>query len=385
MRDARVGPRVERVGTSIRRVGLTLATLWLACGDPPEPVTQSSSTPGDEVAEARGTTPEPAETPAEPDEAEAPEVADEPPLSPELAAILADDAELSRSIGGPNDGRVEDAVAMPDSGPGFRFNPRRPTEARYGTGRMVRALIRAAMEVHENLGGEVTFNDLGLIEGGAIPHHGSHRAGRDVDVLFYLLDEDEEPHPGVGAFVDPTGHCVDFVDLRDREDDVLLHIDVPRTWAYVQALIATSAEEGIPLQRIFLVEHVRTMLLEYARESGGDSHAIERFEMLTCQPSAPHDDHFHFRFFCPVEDINQPRTERCADARPHYPWRVNEVAALGGRVFHHTPRRDRPMAPITTPAQARQAVGPMAPEPRQWLRRRRAWQTKPHPGREWCR
>lgn len=308
-----------------------------------------------------------------------------PPLSEELTAILAPDAERSRSVGGPNDGRVEQAVAMPDSGPGFRFNSRRPSEARYGTGRMVRALIRAAMRVHEAMGGEVTFNDLGLIEGGAIPHHGSHRAGRDVDVLFYLLDENDVPHSGVGAFVDPTGHCVDFADLRARDDDVLLHVDLPRTWAYVEALVETSAEEGIPLQRIFLVEHVRTMLLDYARENEGDADAIERFAMLTCQPGAPHDDHFHFRFFCPVDDIGRARSERCTDARPHYPWRIDEVEALGSRLVHHIPRRDRPMAPVTTPAQARRAVGPMAPEPREWLRRRRAWQSKPHPRREWCR
>ncbi|MFT5357234.1 MAG: penicillin-insensitive murein endopeptidase [Polyangiales bacterium] len=374
------------MATFPKMCALGLITLCLSCGDSPpdparavEPSPAGAEVPEDETAFAEH---EVLEEHAPVRAAQEPEPE---PLSEELTALLAPDAERSRSIGGPNDGRVEDAVAMPDSGPGFRFNSRRPRDARYGTGRMVRALIRAAMRVHEDMGGEVTFNDLGLVEGGPIPHHGSHRAGRDVDVLFYLLDENEEPHAGVGAFVDPTGHCVDFADLRDREDDVLLHVDVPRTWAYVQALVETSATEGIPLQRIFLVEHVRTMLLDYARENGGEPHAIERFEMLTCQPSAPHDDHFHFRFFCPVDDIGHPRSERCADARPHYPWRIAEVEAVGSRVFHHIPRRDRPTAPITTPAQARRAVGPMAPEPRAWLRRRRAWQVKPHPRREWCR
>ncbi|MFK8000108.1 MAG: penicillin-insensitive murein endopeptidase [Polyangiales bacterium] len=366
---------------------LALGVLSLGCGEPSaDPVRTAEPSPAG--AEALEELAQEEASPAEASMELAPVVPPEPeapPLSEELAALLAPDAELSRSVGGPNDGRVEAAVAMPDSGPGFRYNARRPNEARYGTGRMVRALIRAAMRVHEEMGGEVTFNDLGLVEGGPIPHHGSHRAGRDVDVLFYLLDENDEPHAGVGAFVDPTGHCVDFGDLRDREDDVLLHVDVPRTWAYVEALVETSAEEGIPLQRIFLVEHVRTMLLDYARENGGDAHAIERFEMLSCQPGAPHDDHFHFRFFCPVDDIGRSRSERCTDARPHYPWRIEEVEALGSRVIHHTPRRDRPMAPITTPAQARRAVGPMAPEPREWLRRRRAWQSKPHPRREWCR
>ncbi len=342
---------------------------------------ESGETAAEESGSGETTEPVVEEGAAENDEVPAAEELEQPPLPEDVVALLATDAPRSRSIGGPNDGRVENAVAMPMEGPGFRFNPRRPPEARFGTGRMVRALVRAAMNVHEEVGGQATFNDLGLREGGPIPHHGSHRAGRDVDVLFYLLDAEENPHESVGAFLDPQGVGVDFRDLRDPDDDIVLHIDLPRTWRFVEALIQSSAEEGIPLARIFLVEHIRTMLLDYARANGGDEEAMARFAMLTCQPSAPHDDHFHFRFFCAPEDIGQ----RCTDTRPHYPWRVDELAAEGVEIVTHWPRPDRPMAPITTPAQARRAAGPMDPEVRRWLRMRRAWQRRPHPGREWCR
>ncbi|MEM6959748.1 MAG: penicillin-insensitive murein endopeptidase [Myxococcota bacterium] len=373
--------RQERVGgdRSLMQACVACACL-IACSGAPssnEPAAEPAS-PASATAEAIEA-PEVAEGPPAPIEAvEAPEP--EPAIAPEVAAILAPDAERSVSVGGPNDGRVERAVAMPDEGPGFRFNERRPTIARYGTGRMVRALIRAAMDVHESHGGEATFNDLGLERGGAIAHHGSHRAGRDVDVLFYLTHEGE-PHRSVGAFLDPEGFGVDFRDLADPADDIHFRIDLPRTRAFVHALLRRSDEEDLPVQRIFVVEHVRSMLIAHARSAGGDEAMIERFAMVTCQPGAPHDDHFHIRFFCAGDDIAQG----CTDARPHYPWWEQALAERGLELRVHVPRRDRPMAEITTAAQARRRAGALAPEVREWLNRRRAWQRKPHPGRRWCR
>lgn len=286
----------------------------------------------------------------------------------------------STSVGGPNDGSVTHAAALPSEGVGFRFNPRRDSIARFGTDEMIHALVDAAAITHRAVGGEVTINDLGLEHGGPIPHHGSHRAGRDVDVLFHLLDADDEPIPSVGAFLDPEGRGVDFLDLSDRDDDVPVHLDVPRTWRFVEALIQTSAEQGSPLQRIFLAEHLRTLLLAHAQEHG-DEAATARFAELTCQPSYPHDDHFHFRFFCSAADI----AEGCEDANPIYPWRMRELDEVGVTPRPHRPRRDRPMAPVTTPDAAEAAAGGMAPEPRAWLRRRREWMDTPHPGRRWCR
>lgn len=300
----------------------------------------------------------------------------------ELERLRSLDGRVSRSVGGPNDGALEGGVALPLRGPGFRFNPRRNPEARYATVEVVQQLVAAAGVVHRELpGGELTINDLSLPRGGPIPHHGSHRAGRDADVLFYLLGPDGQPHPSVGAPLDPEGRGTDYGDLADPRDDVPLRIDLPRTWRFVQALIEASPDDGAPLQRIFVAEHLRALLLRYAREHDAPEAATERFAMLTCQPSYPHDDHLHLRWFCSPDDL----AAGCEDTRPHYPWRRDALRRLGLQLRLHRPRPDRPQAPITTSAQARAAAGPMHPQVRRFLRRRHQWMDPPHPGRPYCR
>jgi penicillin-insensitive murein DD-endopeptidase len=285
----------------------------------------------------------------------------------------------STSIGCPNHGRLEGAVALPLEGPAHRFNPRRDRQARYGTTEMVGALLRAAEVVHRELpGGQLTVNDLSYREGGPIPHHGSHRSGRDVDVLFYLLDEEGKPIPSVGAPLDPDGRGVDFKDLADPSDDVPVRIDLPRTWRFVQALI----EDGhAQLQRIFVAEHLRTLLLAHARKVGAPALAVQRFGQLTCQPSYPHDDHFHFRFFCTPADIKAG----CEDSRPIYPWHRRLLRKAGVEPVIAKPKPRAPKPNITTHEEAKAQAGPMHADVKAWLARREAWLRPPRTGRPWCR
>ncbi len=213
------------------------ALALVSCGEPRAEVAAPTPTelPAEVPAELPAEVPTTGETPSEPEPTIAAEVADPaspPPEAPvdgpaedppdPVQALLAMAGDVSTSIGGPNDGRVEGAVALPDSGPGFRSNPRRPNAtARFGTVEMVQALVHAARVVQEAVpGSELVVNDLGLPQGGPVARHGSHRAGRDVDVLFYLVDREGQPVPSVGAFLDPRGRGYDFQDLADPRDDV---------------------------------------------------------------------------------------------------------------------------------------------------------------------
>ena len=266
---------------------------------------------------------------------------------------------------------------MPDRTPGLRFNPRRSPDARYGTREMVAALIRAAAVVERELpGSELWVNDLGYREGGPIVRHGSHQAGRDVDVLFYLLDEEGEPMEPVGAPLDPRGRGTDYKDLADPTDDVPVRIDLPRTWRFVQALVE---DEEAQLGRIFLVEHLRAMLLEEAARQQAPEASVERFGHLSCQPGSPHDDHFHFRFFCAPDDI----AAGCHDTAPIYPWHRDRLEALGAEAVRAGPQRVR--APTVSASEARAAAGPMHRSVRAFLDRRAVWAERPHPGRRYCR
>lgn len=362
--------------------------VWAACGgseppprDPPrhapsptapalpQPPGDEPPAPEDQGAHA-GTVEEPAGDETAP-------TAEAQGVEPEATLPPAFDGAQSTSVGAPNNGHVRHAFRLPDHGFGYRHNPARPEEANYATAETLNALIRAAARVARELpGGEVTINDLGLENGGPIAHHGSHQAGRDVDVLFYLLDGEGDPRSGIGAPIEPDGHGTDFGELSRSDDDVDVFIDLPRTWRYVAALIEDPEAH---LQRIFLAEHLRAMLLEEGRRQGAAEETLARFADETCQPSYPHDDHFHFRFYCTAEDI--PRG--CRDARPLFDWRAEELRAAGVRPrFSAGPGR---RAEVTTAAEARRRAGRMAPEVRAFLARRRAWMERPHPGRRYCR
>lgn len=284
----------------------------------------------------------------------------------------------STSVRNPNDGSLVGGVALPLTAPGLRFNPDRDPRGRYGTVEVVRTLVDAAARVDRELGGlPITINDLSLEGGGPIPHHRSHQSGRDVDVLFYQHGSDGKPIESVGAFFDRSGAGVDFGDLADPSDDVPLTIDIPRTWLLVRALIES---EHAQLQNIYVAEHLRTLLLQHARSESAPADTVARFEAISCQPSYPHDDHFHFRFFCAADDIE----DGCRDSPPVYPWQRQLLEAAGTRPRPLARKRKQAEADIVTHEEARASAGAMDAEVERWLELRKEWIEKPHPGRPYC-
>lgn len=284
----------------------------------------------------------------------------------------------STSLRNPNDGSLRGGVPLPLRTPGLRFNPARDPKTRFGTLEMVRGLVEAGARVERELGGlPVTVNDLSYAEGGPIPHHRSHQSGRDVDVHFYQLGPNGEPIESVGAFFDLSGAGMDFRNLEDPSDDLALKLDLPRTWLFLQSLIE---DESAQLQQIYVAEHLRTLLLRHARSQDVPAATIERFAEMSCQPSYPHDDHFHFRFFCAPDDI----AAGCRDSPPMYPWQRQRLEAAHARPRPLAPARAESKAKIVTHEEARDAAGPMDAEVERWLDRRKQWIKKPHPGRSYC-
>jgi penicillin-insensitive murein endopeptidase len=271
-------------------------------------------------------------------------------------------------------------VPLPLSGPGFRFNERRDAQARYATVEVIGAITRAAARVRERFAGsELVVNDLSLAQGGRIAHHGSHRAGRDADILFYLRGDGGALEPSVGAPIDPDGIGFDFKDLSVPEDDVRVHFDAERTWQLVAGLLEDTQAE---VQRIFVVEHLRERLVREAERAGAPPGLRQRFADLTCQPSYPHDDHLHVRWFCSFED----QTSGCEDLPPLYPWREAALRAAGLEPRLAKRTRSEDPAPVTTLAQAARAVERQQPhaDVQAFLARRKRWEKQPHPGRPYC-
>jgi penicillin-insensitive murein endopeptidase len=306
----------------------------------------------------------------------------EPPdPTTELLAML---GSLTTSIGAPAGGRLQGGVRLPDAGPGYRHNPKRPDGARYGTVETLQAIVKAAAIVDYDLPGSgLTVNDIALAEGGPISQHGSHQNGRDADILFYVLDAAGKPIPAVGVPLDPKGQGIDFKDLAIAGDDQKVKIDLPRTWRFVQALMEASSDQ---VQRIFLVEHLRTLLLTEAERQRAPKLIRQRFEDVTCQPSTPHDDHLHVRFFCSPEDM----AAGCEDSTPIYPWRVAALHQLGLEPIVASAKKSREereerAARTTSPAESKKKAGPMHAKVIKFLAEREAWLKQPHPGRPYCK
>lgn len=295
--------------------------------------------------------------------------------------VMALDGTASTSIGAPNEGRIEGGIPFPLRAPGVLLNPRRfNDDGHFGTVEMIQALIKAAAVVDREFPGgpPLIINDLGYKQGGPLPHHGSHQAGRDVDVLFYMLDEGGAPQRSKCVSLNLEGEGWDFLDQSDPEDDEFFKLDAKRSWRFLQAL---AEEEETTVQRVFVAEHIRTLLLAEADRVKAPRKARELVEAWTCQPGSPHDDHFHIRFFCTAEDIRSG----CQDSTPMYPWRVEQLRAEGvsPTIWRRTrPRRRRGKGDLVERAIAK--AGPMHEKVKAFLRERKAWRRPPRTGRPFC-
>jgi len=290
-------------------------------------------------------------------------------------------AKHSTSMGNPSEGWLKGGASLPLYGDGYLFNPHRDPQRRFGTVELVQSLVRAAWSVEQAFpGGALMINDISLPGGGDITGHASHRNGRDVDVMFYLVDSDGKPFPAKAIPIEPDGSGVDYRDLKVGDDDVPVKLDVARTWAFVAALMSDQAAH---INRIFVVEHVRAMLIAHAKKIGASALVVRRFGEVSCQPRFPHDDHFHIRFFCSLDDI----VYGCEDTFPIYPWHSVHLAAEKVPV-RLAKRRHKKRPKLTSVAEARRRArrkyGKLHEDVTAFLDRRKSWVAKPHPGRTYC-
>ncbi len=210
---------------------------------------------------------------------------------------------------------------MPDRG--LAFERARPGEdTRFGVPRLVDALMRAAASIDAAMPGglPLRIGDLGSPRGGRHTRHRSHRAGRDVDILFYLTDV-------TGRSVEPRGRVAfsRFGLASDPETNEVVVFDDARNWALVRALLA---DPTIDVQWIFCSRGVKSRLLRYALLHEADAALLTRATYVLAQPmnARPHDDHFHVRVLC------SPAEARigCQDVAPIWPWfRARESVLVG--------------------------------------------------------
>ncbi len=261
----------------------------------------------------------------------------------------------STSMGNPNDGRLVNGAELVGRGPGYYSNPNTTNKnAKWGTDEMVGALKKIGTDMERWApGATLIINDIGLPEGGTIPHHQSHQAGRDVDLNFYQLSTKGEIVRARAVRFDAEGKGVFGAGNNNPSDDREVRFDTQRNWNVLRSLIENPEAH---LQRVFVAERLRSLMMDWAEQEGEPAWIIERAGEVMCEPAVPHDNHFHVRLFCTVEDYRQG----CRDSWPIYPWRRTEYAPLGiSEVETAVPR----------------------PRKRSWRRR---YKRAVFPGRTWC-
>ncbi|MCB9593393.1 MAG: penicillin-insensitive murein endopeptidase [Sandaracinaceae bacterium] len=221
------------------------------------------------------------------------------------------------SYGATNLGVLRNGEALPDTGPGFE-RARPGEETRFGTPRMVDVLERAFTNVAARFPNTAPMRvgDLSAPPGGRHHRHGSHRTGRDVDVLFYVTDPTGRSRRGRGWLAyNRFGYAVE----HEREDagpaGGLFLFDEARNWHFVRTLLL---DEEAGVQWIFVSRGVKARLLRYAIEHEEDPRALLRAASVLHQPigASPHDDHFHVRVLCTPRE----RAYGCEERGPIWSW-----------------------------------------------------------------
>lgn len=217
---------------------------------------------------------------------------------------------LSGSIGVPHNGTLTEGVELPKAGPGFRrYRPHSDTH--YALPRLVAAIQRAAsaLEISHPGGFPLVVGDLSLPTGGKIPRHNSHRTGRDVDFLYFLVSPSGFPIPATGFQALEADGFVRFADGR------YARLDIPRQWAFFRHLLQ---DPEIDVQFLFISRALEAHIIRHALAVETQEELIWRAQTVMLEPvdSLPHADHVHMRIACrPKETVTG-----CSGGGPHFPW-----------------------------------------------------------------
>ncbi|PCC66687.1 Murein endopeptidase [Nannocystis exedens] len=220
----------------------------------------------------------------------------------------------SVSTGLSSHGRLRRPAKLELTGSGFTV-PERWTKRgfQYGTEELVAALGRAAKTVRgASKKATLGIADLSPQRGGKSKWHSSHQSGRDVDLIFYSVDEQGKSlAPPENDMIRYDGEGKPYVRGKGTYNDPIWQqrrFDTARNWALVEALLSDAT---IRVQWIFVSQPLEDRLLEYATRHKKPRWLIEYARAVMYDPpDAPtHSDHFHVRIYCPRDD----RFHGCVD------------------------------------------------------------------------
>lgn len=254
-------------------------------------------------------------------------------------------ASASRSNGLPWDGTLTGAVRLRMSALVRPIKSYARHGNFYGTAELVSLLERTAHTIAARWPrSQLAVGELSAARGGKLGGHHSHRSGRDADVAFFMRDEQGQPS-SLLRFV--TFGSEGIATRASRT----LYFDDARNWAIVATMLRDRESR---VQYMFVAQPIRTRLLMEGRRQGESDEFLRNAAAVLVEPKErhKHDNHFHVRIYCPVNDRPQ-----CQDSAPFWPW--YEGTPPSGE-YAQLPlvrwRRPNEVQPVSAPRTATQAL-----------------------------
>ncbi|WP_027150081.1 penicillin-insensitive murein endopeptidase [Methylobacter tundripaludum] len=194
--------------------------------------------------------------------------------------------DSAQSIGSYTAGCLSGAVTLPQNGTGYQLM--RPTRGRsYGHPDLIRFIESIAKTAHLQHWGVLLIGDLGQPRGGPTPSgHRSHQTGLDVDI-WYLLSQQAATRSLAFNERETWSAPSVLAAKSDAIDD--------NQWSIAHEKILETAARRPEVDRIFVNPSVKRLLC--ARKSAHDW-------LRKIRPWWGHDDHFHVRLKCPLNNKN---------------------------------------------------------------------------------
>lgn len=184
----------------------------------------------------------------------------------------------SAAIGAYSGGCLQGAATLPLRGKGFRvMHPER--NRRFGHHVLIQFVTELARATAAAGAGPLAIGDLSMARGGPAPTgHASHQSGLDVDIAY-----------GAATSRAPTASLVDAA-----------HNVVNRRWNRQTLALLRRAANDPRVARIF----VHPVIKQAACAATEKWPSEQRAWLRQLRPWWGHDDHFHVRLQCPLEDRN---------------------------------------------------------------------------------
>jgi penicillin-insensitive murein endopeptidase len=184
----------------------------------------------------------------------------------------------------------------------------------YGTSELVTLIERTAQVIAARWpGSQLSVGELSGPHGGKLSGHRSHQSGRDVDIAFFMQD-DEGRGSQMHNFVTFNRHGSA---LRTPSK---LYFDDSKNWAAVAAMLRAPEAR---VQYVFVAKRIRARLLLEGRRQGESADFLRAAATVMVQPKRghKHGNHFHVRIYCSPDD-----RPRCQDNAPYWPWYDGQAA-----------------------------------------------------------